>query len=216
MPASSPPLNSVRIPAVKPELYLPKGIAIVGSAQKALEKKYGTEIDSHECVIRFNRSPTKNFESHVGSKTTLRVCNDQVFRSKPHTRFAVDVNFMKGVHHSKILVQARGWRLWRIRLFAPLWVSSSNSIYTVSTAEAETIVSELTGLSNLTPTVGFTMMCLIVKTGIIPQLYGWSLDESMGHYFEKHDGKFSSFHDNKKERMIWKTWQEQGKINVVE
>lgn len=46
--------------------------AIVGNSGKLLTHTHGKEIDSHDTVIRFNAAPTRNFEAHVGSKTTIR------------------------------------------------------------------------------------------------------------------------------------------------
>uniref|UniRef100_A0A061QJI4 beta-galactoside alpha-(2,6)-sialyltransferase n=1 Tax=Tetraselmis sp. GSL018 TaxID=582737 RepID=A0A061QJI4_9CHLO len=52
-----------------------RSCAVVGSAGNLLQQDFGREIDSHDCVIRFNIAPTKGFEKNVGSKTTLRFVN---------------------------------------------------------------------------------------------------------------------------------------------
>ena len=49
--------------------------AIVGSSGVLLSTARGEEIDAHSAVIRFNKAPTKGFETYVGSKTTLRLVN---------------------------------------------------------------------------------------------------------------------------------------------
>ena len=49
--------------------------AIVGSSGVLLSTMKGSEIDEHSAVIRFNKAPTKGFETYVGSKTTLRLVN---------------------------------------------------------------------------------------------------------------------------------------------
>ena len=49
--------------------------AVVGSSGGLLKQRAGLAIDKHAAVIRFNEAPTKKFERHVGSKTTLRLQN---------------------------------------------------------------------------------------------------------------------------------------------
>lgn len=47
--------------------------AVMFSSYILLEQEYGEFIDSHDYVLRFNFAPTKNYEKHVGSKTTHRL-----------------------------------------------------------------------------------------------------------------------------------------------
>ncbi|KAK9814164.1 hypothetical protein WJX72_001483 [[Myrmecia] bisecta] len=49
--------------------------AIVGNSGILLKYEFGAEIDAHDMVMRFNVGPTKGFEEHVGSRTTLRLIN---------------------------------------------------------------------------------------------------------------------------------------------
>mmetsp|Transcript_29411 Transcript_29411/g.73910 ORF Transcript_29411/g.73910 Transcript_29411/m.73910 type:complete len:472 (+) Transcript_29411:229-1644(+) len=73
--AVSEDLKSV-LPESDPFATKPWGsCAIVGNSGKLLTHTHGKEIDSHDTVIRFNAAPTRNFETHVGSKTTIRVQN---------------------------------------------------------------------------------------------------------------------------------------------
>ncbi|KAK9820136.1 hypothetical protein WJX72_006496 [[Myrmecia] bisecta] len=53
--------------------------AVVGSAGLLLTQRFGREIDEHAAVIRFNLAPTKGFETHVGSKTSIRLVNRKHF-----------------------------------------------------------------------------------------------------------------------------------------
>lgn len=48
-------------------------IAVVGSSGNLLTHRNGGLIDDCDMVIRMNAAPTRNFEPHVGSKTTIRI-----------------------------------------------------------------------------------------------------------------------------------------------
>ena len=49
--------------------------AVVGSSGQLLSRHAGREIDSHDAVVRFNNAPTAGYAAHVGSRTTVRLCN---------------------------------------------------------------------------------------------------------------------------------------------
>eukprot|EP00899_Mesostigma_viride_P018020 jgi/Mesvir1/26219/Mv02401-RA.3 len=49
--------------------------AVVASSKQLLGRGHGRDIDNHTAVVRFNNAPTKGYEKHVGSKTTLRIQN---------------------------------------------------------------------------------------------------------------------------------------------
>jgi hypothetical protein len=56
--------------------------AVVGSAGKLLNQRYGELIDSHDIIIRSNQAPSIGYESHVGSRTDIRILNCHNF--SPH------------------------------------------------------------------------------------------------------------------------------------
>ena len=60
-----------------PQLRDFSSCAVVGSSKSLLKGKHGNEIDKHTAVIRFNEAPTKGYERHVGSKTTIRLQNPE-------------------------------------------------------------------------------------------------------------------------------------------
>ncbi|XP_056442807.1 CMP-N-acetylneuraminate-beta-galactosamide-alpha-2,3-sialyltransferase 1-like isoform X1 [Gadus chalcogrammus] len=46
--------------------------AVVGNSVNLLGSHYGSFIDFHDVVIRFNKAPTNGYEEKVGNKTTIR------------------------------------------------------------------------------------------------------------------------------------------------
>ncbi|XP_077985211.1 beta-galactoside alpha-2,6-sialyltransferase 1-like [Glandiceps talaboti] len=55
--------------------------AVVMNSDALRDSNMGRDIDSHDAVLRFNVAPIKGFEKDVGSKTTIRITNNQVLRS---------------------------------------------------------------------------------------------------------------------------------------
>lgn len=53
--------------------------AVVSSAASMRASNFGEDIDSHDLIMRFNDAPTKGYELDVGSKTSIRLFNSQVF-----------------------------------------------------------------------------------------------------------------------------------------
>lgn len=49
--------------------------AFVGNSGTLKLSNFGSEIDGHEMVYRFNQAPTVGYESHVGSQTTFESLN---------------------------------------------------------------------------------------------------------------------------------------------
>ena len=68
---------------ISPVLKIPGRIAVVSSSKEVLQCN-GSEIDSYDYVVRFNKAPTKGWEENLGSKTSLRVVNPGVFNNNLH------------------------------------------------------------------------------------------------------------------------------------
>ncbi|XP_070561275.1 beta-galactoside alpha-2,6-sialyltransferase 2-like [Ptychodera flava] len=60
--------------------------AIVGSSSFMNNSSLGSEIDMHDAVLRFNFAPVKNHEPDVGSKTTIRLFNNQLLEKASFTQ----------------------------------------------------------------------------------------------------------------------------------
>ena len=74
---------------VKPDLYLPDNLTIVGSSKIILKKKNGKEIDKSNFIVRFNFASTNGFEEYTGFATSLMVINNnqyQLLESNPIKR----------------------------------------------------------------------------------------------------------------------------------
>ncbi|AST09356.1 hypothetical protein Murmansk-161 [Murmansk poxvirus] len=57
--------------------------ALVTSSGSLLGSKHGSDIDSHDAVIRFNDAVVKGFQKDIGSKTSLRIVNSQLVFKRP-------------------------------------------------------------------------------------------------------------------------------------
>ncbi|AST09556.1 23-sialyltransferase [NY_014 poxvirus] len=57
--------------------------ALVTSSGSLVGSRHGSDIDSHDAVIRFNDAIVKGFEKDVGSKTSLRIVNSQLVFKRP-------------------------------------------------------------------------------------------------------------------------------------
>ena len=97
---------------------------MVGSSGSLLLHKLGPKIDAHAVVIRFNNAPTKDFEEHVGSKTSMRITSESFwgFQETPeevvlvHSQ-SVDALRVSGVVGALPLVVLR----------MPVWASHQTS-----------------------------------------------------------------------------------------
>lgn len=65
------------LPATDLPLNKHNTCAVVGNGGVMLSKSWGSGIDRHDAVFRFNDGPTEGFEKYVGSKTTYRLINNK-------------------------------------------------------------------------------------------------------------------------------------------
>ena len=87
-----------------PSLKLSSNLAIIGSGKKILSQRYGEKIDSFEEVIRFNAARVDEYKKFVGSKTTLRVINNNIFECKNLPSHKEDSIFFSTLKNCKIAV----------------------------------------------------------------------------------------------------------------
>ena len=53
-----------------------RSMALVGNAPSALAQAQGVRIDNYDLVVRFNRATTRGFETQIGSRTDILICNE--------------------------------------------------------------------------------------------------------------------------------------------
>ena len=78
---SPTPMPAAESMAALSALRLPSGTrtfgtcAVVGSSGSLLHDRFGSQIDAHEVVLRFNNAPVSGFEGIVGARTSVRLIN---------------------------------------------------------------------------------------------------------------------------------------------
>ena len=68
---------------------------LVSTAGSLLARRDGPQIDAHDLVVRTGSSPVRGYETHVGSRTSMRYAKAEKFdsleslvRSEPATQYA--------------------------------------------------------------------------------------------------------------------------------
>tara|TARA_B100001996_G_scaffold283553_1_gene223849 strand:- start:4781 stop:5410 length:630 start_codon:yes stop_codon:yes gene_type:complete len=205
-----------QIKFVKPALKLGTEIAVVGSSASLLKNKYGEEIDNYKEVFRFNRAPIKNYESHVGSKTTLRVVNNHVFDNLEISNKGYSnqpKNFVKDLRNQKILYIGPDDKPWKKRYFN---THRSNKLYKFEYSCIREIKEILDIKYDNYLQVGTIIIGLCLLSSLTPTLYGFDLEiKPRTHYFEERPNNINdSSHKIKDEIKLLSDLKEKGKIIV--
>ena len=78
-------------------------VCIIGNDPSLLESSKGKLIDSFDTIVRFNRSPIKGYEEHVGTKTTHRFVNRIVSKNAKEDN-AEDSKFIPSLRNQIIIL----------------------------------------------------------------------------------------------------------------
>lgn len=70
-----------KICLIKPELYLPNDLVVVGSGKILLQEAKGVEIDNSNFVVRINFPEIDTYKNFTGTKTSLMIANNHVYLS---------------------------------------------------------------------------------------------------------------------------------------
>lgn len=189
-------------------------IALVGNGGCILNNNNGWIIDSHNVVVRFNNANIKDYTACTGTKTTDLVINCHVYND--------------------IDLKAEGFEAWQsashvfdkygdIRV---LYVNTNMPgkgrgpipermpFYIMNKQHFQTCQYVPYRMPSI-PTVGFAMICTLVRSGFKPSLFGFTVDKNIewDHYFEKRP-EASVSHNHKSEISALLDLESKGLIKV--
>ncbi|XP_070561470.1 beta-galactoside alpha-2,6-sialyltransferase 2-like isoform X2 [Ptychodera flava] len=174
-----------------------KSCAVVGSSSYMNDSSLGSEIDSHEAVLRFNMAPTEGFAKDVGTKTTIRLINGQVLEERNANKFANLVNnetlflWKAGPYNGNLV---RWYADKKVRSFFVDYVYWRHRhaqkvpyiIHPSSLWSAWDLIQEHTNntIRKEVPTSGFTGILIMLRLCQKVDIYGYlTPDNSSCHYF---------------------------------
>ena len=207
-------MKHITLPYISPNLNLNNNVVLVGNSSLLLGK-YGKLIDSYDTVFRFNRSPIKNFEEHVGTRTDFRILNNHVFENvNPGNDYTNQpLKFIKKIKNSNIIRIGPGEpRNKTIKSFE----RKKNKIYLFDYEKSEEIKELLKFKSNKNMSVGAIMISLCILSGVETNIIGFDLKEvSVTHYWEDRPNKMSNSHDFSFEKKWVRELVNKGVINSI-
>ena len=207
-----------------PTLMVDTKVAIVGSSSSILKMKNGTLIDTFDEIIRFNRGITLKYEEYVGSKTTLRIINNNVFFRIPESG---NEFFLKDLNSSKLGVIAP-FKINQEDKKKFLLNNHEYFFFNTWNAKVKILIYFLTfpkiflKLVNLIYSkkqlsVGFLTILAFITSKIKPTLFGFDLNEDMSkrsHYYVK-NWPIGGRHDFKSEHLIIQLLKEKNLVDIV-
>ena len=197
-------------------LDLSENVIVLGSSSNVLEQEKGSEIDSFESVIRFNRAPTAPFEKYIGTKTSVRVLNQHTAINHPlslhdYPEYSTQENFIPNLKNTTICIIGPG-----VNQNYKNVLDSSNKVYVFDYNRSYEIRKSFQ-LSKIQTnlTVGFITVCLCILSGAQPTIYGFDLnDEKRSHFWEKRTPK-SVAHNKSAESYYLKKFLDEERIKLL-
>ena len=166
---------------VKPDLFLPNAITIVGSSKNILKKKNGKKIDSSKYIVRFNLAKTEGFELFTGSKTNMMVINNHVYHS---------LKKIKSKLNDYLIISPHEVQKFQTKLNFYFSKKKTNQYFLALKFinKFDIFLSLLKILIKKNFSVGFCFILLCISSGIKVNIYGFDLEEDMvkrEHYYKK-------------------------------
>jgi hypothetical protein len=217
------------LPKIKPDIYVSSSIAIVGNSVTLLNHNFGTEIDNHTDVIRFNYAHTKGYEPHCGSKTTIYVAGYPAFLGgKPKAHPVIDnmdYQYYQKLKSSNVVVYYRGENVYNQCKKMAVQVRKNNNQIFFFNLDGQTHYNNVLKSKEINSLKahlqsGSLLMMLMVDLGLKPNLYGFDLkycDDNFYYYWDlKHKKclQLSRFHNYDDEFFIPNKLNELGLINI--
>lgn len=188
---------------VRPDLFLPNLITIVGSSKNILKKKNGKKIQKSKFIVRFNFAKTKGFEHHTGSKTNMMVLNNntcEFIKEKSKQPKNLIISPMK-------LDKMYSWQTKSKSNLKLHFLEDKKYQYFLALKLIKHFYIFLCLLKILirrkTFSIGFCFILLCIISGIKSDIYGFDLEEDMTkrkHYYKKL--KIGGVHDLVAEHTI--------------
>ena len=203
------------LPFVLPDLLLSGSVAIVGPSANLIGSKFGEIIDSHDEVIRFNRSPTKGYSIDVGTKTTLRAVNNHVFNNCEITSQGYSnspTNFVRDLRNSNILYIGPDCGPYQNRHAN---THSSNQVYLLDYSKTKSLKDLMGATHTENLLIGSIMIGLVIKSGIKPNIFGFDTEPvPRTHYYQDRPKNCSRFHNGKAEQEMIKRLNKDSVIRI--
>ena len=188
-----------KINLFSPSLKLRNNLAIIGSGKKILSQRYGEKIDSYKDVIRFNAARVDEYKKFVGSKTTLRVINNNSFECKKHSFHKEDCIFFSTLKNCKIAVLSPSWHKFtkedkseHANMLNKYYFCEGKikkfllCFYFIKNFSIFFDLLKLAFKKNFS--VGFFTILICVSSGIKPSIFGFDIYEDMNkrsYYWRK-------------------------------
>ena len=191
-------------------------VAIIGSSGCILNNEFGSIIDSHDTVIRFNAARVTGFEKYVGSKTNIRIMNGHCFAgtSDPVRFEKHDPNFISSLNNEHFFIKGYNWKEFHLGVLSNI---NKNYINFLS----ENYINWCSSFLNKSSSVGFIGLLIAVTYSNKISVFGFDhgeIEDEKRHYWEAvrnaDNWKTGQQHSFDAEKKIFKEYEKAGVIKI--